>query len=123
MRTSVNATVTVAPDYSCGPHAFAFMGENGLPGEAGGNGPDVTVRIGIVPSPFYDRLLVAGVQVGVAPPFYVLADADWVAPADWLRIITQGGRGGEGAAGTAGLNGADGEPGCPGSPGGGTFLT
>ena len=50
-------------------------------GQAGGNGPDVTVRLAILRSPFYDKLFVAGIQVGLAPPFYVLQDASAVPPA------------------------------------------
>lgn len=118
VRTSLNVQETVAPDYSCGRHEFGFVGRAGTDGGAGENGPDVTVRLGVVSSPWYDRLLVAGIEVGLAPPFYVFADADRVPPADWLRVATEGGRGGPGAHGSAGQAGADGQPGCPGSPGG-----
>lgn len=118
VRTSLSASETVAPDYSCGRHDYTFFGRTGPRGGAGENGPDLTVRLGVVSSPWYDRLLVAGIEVGLAPPFYLVADADRVPPADWLRIATRGGRGGKGVDGSDGQKGADGEAGCPGSPGG-----
>ena len=90
-------------------------------GQPGGNGPDVTVRLAVLRSPFYNKLFVAGIQVGLAPPFFVLADASSVPPADWLVIESRGGRGGSGLAGTAGTDGSAGAAGCPaqgGAPGG-----
>jgi hypothetical protein len=120
-KPSVTNTVVVPPDYSCMPHAFVFSGEPGGPGQSGGNGPDVAARLAVLRSPFYDRLFVAGIQVGLAPPFYVLQDASVVPPADWLVIDSRGGRGGAGVAGVAGNDGAAGAPGCPaqvGGPGG-----
>src|SRR5437879_12981656 len=86
-------------------------------GRPGGNGPDVTVRLAVLRSPFYDKLFVAGTEVGLAPPFDVLADASVVPPADWLPIETRGGRGGPGVAGAAGTDGAAGAAGCPAQPG------
>jgi len=77
----------------------------------------VTVRLAVLRSPFYDKLFVAGTQVGLAPPFYVLADASVVPPADWLLIETRGGRGGPGVAGVPGTDGAAGAAGCPAQPG------
>lgn len=116
---SINAFTTVEPEYSCSPHVFAFEGSAGDgSGRTGAPGPDVTVRLDIVRSPFYERLLVAEIDVSAAPPFYVLADADVIPPADWLRIESAGGSGGRGANGTDGKQGAAGEPGCPGGPGG-----
>jgi hypothetical protein len=117
-KPSVTNTVVVTPDYSCMPHAFAFSGEPGGPGQSGGNGPDVSVRLAILRSPFYDRLFVAGIQVGLAPPFYVLQDASVVPPADWLVIDSRGGRGGAGVAGVIGNDGAAGAAGCPAQAGG-----
>ncbi len=117
-KPSVTNTVVVPPDYSCMPHTFSFSGEPGGPGQSGGNGPDVTVRLAILRSPFYNKLFVAGVQVGLAPPFYVLQDASVVPPADWLVIESRGGRGGAGAGGMAGNEGAPGAPGCPAQAGG-----
>jgi hypothetical protein len=114
-------TVVVPPDYRCMPHTFVFSGEPGGPGEAGDNGPDATVRLAVLRSPFYDKLFVAGIQVGLAPPFYVLQDASAVPPADWLVIESRGGRGGTGVAGTKGTDGDAGAAGCPaqaGAPGG-----
>lgn len=117
-KPSVTSTVVVPPDYSCMPHAFVFEGEAGGPGQSGGNGPDVTVRLAVLRSPFYDKLFVSGVQVGLAPPFYVLQDVSAVPPADWLVIESKGGRGGTGVAGSGGSNGAPGAAGCPAQAGG-----
>src|SRR5438105_6769323 len=99
------------------PHTFVFSGDAGGPGETGEPGPDVTVRLAVLRSPFYDKLFVAGIQVGLAPPFYVLADASVVPPADWLLIETRGGRGGAGVPGVAATDGAAGAAGCPAQPG------
>ncbi len=111
-------SVVVEPTYECQPHAFAFQGNSGESGATGEPGPDVRVRLGIVRSPFHQRLLVAGIEVEDAPPFYVLADANVVPPADWLVIEARGGRGGRGIEGIRGAPGAPGAAGCPGSPGG-----
>jgi len=99
------------------PHTFTFSGEPGGAGEVGSNGPEVNVRLAAVRSPFYDKLYVAGFQVGVAPPFYILGDATSVAPADWLIVESRGGRGGTGIAGANGTDGAAGAAGCPAQPG------
>ncbi len=120
-NSRITNTVVVPPDYRCMPHTFAFSGEPGGPGEAGEPGPDATVRLAVLRSPFYDKLFVAGIQVGLAPPFYVLQDASAVPPADWLVIEARGGRGGSGVAGTRGADGSAGAAGCPaqaGAPGG-----
>jgi hypothetical protein len=117
-KSSATSTIVVPPDYSCMRHAFVFSGEPGGPGQAGGTGPDVTVRLAVLRSPFYDRLFVAGIQVGTAPPFFVLADASTVPPADWLVIESRGGKGGPGAPGAAGADGTAGTAGCPAQPGG-----
>ena len=116
-NSRVTSTVVVPTYYGCMPHTFTFSGEPGGAGQAGGNGPDVTVRLAGVRSPFYDKLYVAGIQVGVAPPFYVLGDATSVAPADWLIVETRGGRGGAGLAGPNGSDGSPGSAGCPAQPG------
>src|SRR3989454_1256 len=109
--------VVIPPDSRCMPHTFAFSGEPGGPGEAGDNGPDATVRLAVLRSPFYDKLFVAGIQVGLAPPFYVLQDASAIPPADWLVLESRGGRGGTGVAGTKGTDGSAGAAGCPAQPG------
>ena len=116
-KPSATNTVVVPPDYSCMRHSFSFWGEQGGVGQPGGNGPDVTVRLAVLRSRFYDKLFVAGIQAGLAPPFYVLADASVVPPADWLLIETRGGRGGAGVSGVAGTDGAAGAAGCPAQPG------
>ncbi len=118
-KPEVNTFRTVEPGYACLPHDFRFVGEPGRrDGEAGSGGPDVVVRLDIVSSPFVDRLLVAEVAVESAPPFYVMADADRITPADWLVVESAGGAGARGARGTKGQKGAKGEAGCPGGRGG-----
>jgi len=112
-KPSVAATTVVTPEYSCMPHAFGFRGAG-----AGASGPQVTVRLGILRSPFYGRLLVAGVEVEDALPFFVFADANVVPPSDWLVIESRGARGARGSDGEAGTRGAPGAAGCPGGVGG-----
>lgn len=116
-KPSINASAMVQPEYSCVPHAFSFTGAAGEPGLPGQDGPDITVRLRILSSPFFPRLLVAGIEVGQAPPFFVVADADRLPPADWLIVESRGGRGGRGTDGAPGQAGAAGAPGCPGGPG------
>jgi hypothetical protein len=117
-KPSVTGTVVVPPDYGCMNHRFAFSAApGGLAGLKGGDGPDVTIRLAMVRSPFHDRLYVAAIEVGGARTFYVLGDASAVAPADWLIVESQGGAGGAGLPGTDGMDGAPGSPGCPGQPG------
>ena len=114
----VTSTVVVPPYYGCMPHTFTFTGApGGVGGTSGFSGPDVTVRLAILRSPFYDQLYVAGIEVGAAPPFYVLGDATSVPPADWLTLESRGGNGGEGLSGTNGSDGAPGAAGCPAQPG------
>lgn len=117
-KPSVVVEETIRPLYSCPQQVYRLLGRNGGRGEAGGPGPDVTVRLSMLSSPFYSRLIVAGIAVEQALPFYVLADADQVPQSDWLLVASQGGRGGRGADGTNGTRGVDGQPGCPASSGG-----
>jgi hypothetical protein len=117
-KPSITHTVEVAPDYSCMPHAFAFAGGGGDAMQGGLNGPDVIVRLGMGHSPFYEKLLVASVEVGIAPPFYLLYDARTIPPADWLAVESRGGRGGVGSQGTRGRDGRTGASGCPAQAGG-----
>jgi hypothetical protein len=117
-KPAVNAFATLDPSYHCQPHAFSFVGASGDRGMPGQDGPDVTVRLRVLRSPFYDRLVVAQVEVGQAPPFVVFADGETVPPADWLILETRGGRGGRGMDGASGGPGAAGAAGCPGAPGG-----
>lgn len=117
-NSRIAAEVTVAPDYSCLDPVLEFAGRRGRTGSDGGPGPAVTVRLGLVSSPFVDRLVVAEVTVEDAPPLYVLGDADQIPPADWLGIYALGGQGGRGPNGADGPAGADGAPGCPGGAGG-----
>src|SRR2546429_1641302 len=117
-NSRVTSTVVVPPSYGCMPHTFTFTGApGGVGGTSGFSGPDVTVRLAILRSPFYDQLYVAGIEVGAAPPFYVLGDATSVPPADWLTLESRGGNGGEGLSGTNGSDGAPGAAGCPAQPG------
>lgn len=117
-KPSVSTEEVVSPDYACLSHAFRFQGPRGRRGGPGGPGPDVMVRLDVLSSPFYDRLLVAGVEVGRALPFYVLADADLIPPSDWLVIEAVGGPGGRGLDGEDGKAGAAGADGCPAGVGG-----
>ncbi|MGD2135815.1 MAG: hypothetical protein PVF27_06625 [Gemmatimonadales bacterium] len=117
-RPSVSVDGMVAPEYSCLPNAFRFDGRRGERGQGGHTGPDVVVRLDILSSPFYDELLVAGVEVGSAPPFYVVYDASLIPPSDFLVIESRGGRGGRGPDGEDGAAGQAGEDGCPGGTGG-----
>ena len=112
-NSRITNTVVVPPDYRCMPHTFVFSGDAGGPGETGEPGPDATVRLAVLRSPFYDKLFVAGIQVGLAQPFYVLQDATAVPPADWLVIESRGGRGGPGVTGSKGTDGSPGAAGCP----------
>ncbi|HXQ29665.1 MAG TPA: hypothetical protein VN848_10380 [Gemmatimonadales bacterium] len=117
-KPSVHGFATVAPDYSCMPHTFEFAGHDGGGAQAGLNGPDVTVRLGLGRSSFYGKLIVASVAVGSSSPFYLLYDATAVPPANWLTIGSRGGRGGRGSEGPAGGSGSSGAPGCPAQAGG-----
>jgi hypothetical protein len=112
-KPSITTSAVLTPDYACMPHAFGFRGAG-----AGASGAQVTVRLGILRSPFYERLLVAGVVVEDAPPFFVFADANTVPPSDWLIIESRGARGARGTDGEPGTRGAPGAPGCPGGVGG-----
>ncbi|MGD8727904.1 MAG: hypothetical protein PVH40_09675, partial [Gemmatimonadales bacterium] len=93
-RPGLSASTVVAPEYSCQRHRFRFVGRNGARGESGMPGPDVLVRLNVLRSPFVARLLVVTIEVGDAPPFYVLHDADAIPPADWLVVESRGGKGG-----------------------------
>src|SRR5207302_9210014 len=93
-KPAVQQTVVIPPEYGCMSHGFQFSGEPGGGAQAGGNGPDVTVRLGIVRSPFYDKLIVAAVELGYSRPFYVFADGNTIPPANWLWVESRGGRGG-----------------------------
>src|SRR5258705_1060284 len=64
-KPNISTSTVVAPDYTCLQHAFGFRGAG-----SGASGPQVTVRLGILRSPFYDRLLVVGIEVEEAPPYY-----------------------------------------------------
>jgi len=115
---ALRASASLEPRYGCLDRSFDFEGGFGVDGSAGGDGPDVTVRLAILRSPFYQRLLVAAIEVGLAPTRYVLADAGTVPPREWLTVESSGGRGGTGREGRKGQAGVDGASGCPGGDGG-----
>jgi hypothetical protein len=117
-RPDLRASAVVAPEYSCLPHALRFRGPTAAAGVSGGPGPDVLLRIRQLSSPYYERLLVLGVEVGEAPPFFILQDADRIPPADWFDVASIGGEGGRGQEGEQGGVGVDGRDGCPGGRGG-----
>jgi|SRR5436190_176577 len=114
----ITSTVVLPPVYDCLPHRFAFSGSSGIGSFSGDNGPDVTVRLDVQRSPFYNRLYVAEIKVGAARPVHVLADSSAIGPAEWLVVESQGGDGGNGAAGSNGADGLPGSAGCPGQAGG-----
>ena len=93
-KPAVQQTVVIPPEYSCMGHGFQFGGEPGGAAQAGGNGPDVTVRLAILRSPFYNKLIVAAVEVGYSRPYFVFADGNTIPPANWLWVESRGGRGG-----------------------------
>src|SRR2546426_12063151 len=70
-KPAVQHTIVIPPEYSCMGHGFQFSGEPGGAGQAGGNGPDVTVRLAIPRSPFYDKLIGAAGEIGHPPPDHV----------------------------------------------------
>lgn len=118
-KPSIADSITIQPTYECLDHTFRFSGSTGSRGQEGGDGPDVTVRLAMGRSPFYDSLLVVAIEVGQAPPFYLLADPAGLPPREWLVVESQGGSGGEGQAGTEGKVGQNGvNGGCPGADGG-----
>jgi hypothetical protein len=117
-KPSITHTIVVPPDYSCMPHAFTFSGSAGGPMQGGANGPDVSVHLAMGHSPFYEKLLVVGIEVGTKAPFYVLYDAHAIPPADWLTIESRGGAGGPGSSGPRGRDGRAGASGCPAQAGG-----
>jgi hypothetical protein len=117
-KPGVIARATVAPAYGCADHVFRFTGESGPRGGAGGPGPDVTLRLAVLSSPFVERLLVAELVPEGGLPAYLLADLDEVPPADWLVVRSRGGRGGRGTDGRDGAKGTAGSAGCPGAAGG-----
>lgn len=126
-KPAVTASARLEPDYGCMGHAYSFRGPSGSRpggrdsegrnGGPGADGPDVTVRLGVVRSPFVPKLLVAAIEVGEAPVQYYVADAGVITPRDWLVVETQGGPGGRGADGAKGQAGVPGTQGCPGGPG------
>ncbi len=63
-KPSIGGSVSVQPDYSCAQHAFEFEGAPGGRALSGDDGPPVTVTLARAHSPFYEKLIVVGIQVG-----------------------------------------------------------
>jgi len=103
-RPELLADVVVAPEYSCLDHALAFTGDGGSDGGAGDPGPSVTVRMGLLSSPFVERLIVAEVTVeralsdyyvgGILLPAFVkwATGAQWELPMELPEIAEDQGR-------------------------------
>src|SRR2546422_897812 len=112
-NSRITNTVVVPPDYRCMPHTFVFSGDAGGPGEAGEPGPDATVRLAVLRSPFYDKLFLAGIVAGRSPG----------GPGGTGGPGGAGGKGGKGGQGALDASNrrcpdaADGAPGQAGSAG------
>src|SRR6266566_633441 len=94
---SITSTIVLPPTYDCLRRQFAFVGASGVVGLSGQSGPDVTVRLDVQSSLFYQQLYVAGIQVGGARPVYVLADSSTIGLTEWLVVESRGGDGGNGS--------------------------
>jgi len=99
-------------------HAFGFQGAPGDRGGAGGDGPDVTVRLGIVRSPYVERLLIAGIEIGYAPPFYHRDRREPRPARDWLLIRVARRAGRPWLPRRESTKGTDAQAGCPSADGG-----
>ncbi len=108
----ITTTLLLPPTYDCMPRQIAFSGSGGQ------DGPDVTVRLEVQHSPFYEKLVVARIEVGGANPSYVVADSAAIGRTEWLTIESSGGDGRNGSAGSDGIEGSPGAAGCPGQAGG-----
>src|SRR5215469_14633467 len=117
-KPSLRDSVMLSPDYSCMPHDFHFVGASGARGAAGADGPAISVRVGIVRSPFYSKLLVSMITVQNDAPVFLFADASTIPPANWLTLDSKGGPGSPGRPGDAGSTGVAGQDACPGGAGG-----
>jgi len=117
-KPSLRDSVRLSPDYSCMPHDFHFVGVSGARGAAGADGPAISVRVGIVRSPFYSKLLVSMITVQNDAPVFLFADASTIPPANWLTLDSKGGPGSPGRPGDAGSTGVAGQDACPGGAGG-----
>src|SRR5207247_1545790 len=115
-NSRITNTVVVPPDYRCMPHTFVFSGDAGGPGETGEPGPDATVRLAVLRSPFYDNPFLAGMVAGRSPG----------GPGGTGGPGGAGGKGGKGGKGGQGAldansrrcpDAADGAPGQAGSAG------
>jgi len=115
---AVTAETTLVPVYSCSPRSFSFRGTG-----QGANGPDVTVRIAQVRSPFHDSVVVVAVEPANASPVHAM-----FLPSDLrqrrIAVASLGSAGRPGAAGRYGgatspcANGEDGGDGQGGQQGG-----
>src|SRR2546422_3141163 len=114
----ITTTLLLPPTYGCMPRRLAFSGSGGIGGQSGQDGPDVTVRLEVQHSPFYDKLFVARIEVGGAKPSYIVGDSESIGRSEWLTVESSGGDGANGSAGSDGIDGFPGAAGCPGQPGG-----
>src|SRR2546425_1067507 len=116
--SKITTTLLLPPTYGCMPRRLAFSGSGGITGLSGQDGPDVTVRLDVQHSPFYEKLFVARIEVGGAKPSYVVGDSASIGRTEWLTITSSGGDGGNGSAGSDGSDGFPGSAGCPAQAGG-----
>src|SRR5439155_15768329 len=116
--SSITTTLLLPPTYDCMPRRLAFSGSGGIAGQSGQDGPDVTVRLEVQHSPFYEKLFVARIEVGGAKPSYIVGDSESIGRSEWLTVESNGGDGANGIAGPDGSDGFPGPPGCPGQTGG-----
>ena len=115
--TSLQTEHVVAPEYSCLDFSFYVEGMPGQEGYTGANGPDVTVRLSTLSSPFYHWLFVAVIETESKQPRYVFANADETPATGWLRVESRGGHGGHGKPGRQGRRAESVGPASPCSPG------
>ena len=114
----ITTTLLLPPTYDCMARRLAFSGSGGIAGQTGQDGPDVTVRLEVQHSPFYEKLFVARIEVGGAKPSYIMGDSASIVRTEWLTVVSSGGDGANGSAGSDGIDGIPGSAGCPGQPGG-----
>jgi hypothetical protein len=117
---SVAAETTVVPAYTCAQRQFR------LSGSSTGNGPDVTVRIAQLHTPFADSVVVVAIEAANRKPAHALLRPADLTPGA-LKVLSVGSPGRPGVAGRSwyntpecnnGEDGTDGTDGTPGADGG-----
>lgn len=117
---AVTAETTVVPAFTCAKRSFAFYGASGV------DGPDVTVRVAQMRTPFHDSVVVVVIEPVNRKPVHALLRAADLRPGA-LKVASIGSAGRAGAAGrstystpecTNGEDGANGQDGYPGADGG-----